>query len=46
MDFNPNPKKQAMEVYFSRKIVNNNPIPPSFNKSQVKISEIHNHLIL
>ena len=43
MDFNPDPKKQAIEVSFSRKIVNNNPIPPFFNQSQVKISEIHKH---
>ena len=46
MDFNPDPKNQTIEVYFSRKITNNNPSPPSFNQSQVKISEIHKHLRL
>ena len=44
MDFNPDPKKQAIEVCFSRKIVSNNPSPLFFNQSQVKISEIHKHL--
>ena len=44
MDFNPDPKKQAIEVCFSRKIVSNNPSPLSFNQSQVKISESHKHL--
>ena len=33
----PDPKKQATEVCFSRKIVSNNPHPPSFKQSQVKI---------
>ena len=41
MDFKLDPKKQAIEVYFSRKIVSNNPSPFSFNQSQVKISESH-----
>ena len=44
MDFNPNPKKQATEVCFSRKIISNNPSPLSFNQSQVEISESHKHL--
>ena len=43
MDFNPDPKKQAIEVCFSRKIVSNNPSPLSFNQSQVKISESHKY---
>ena len=44
MDFNPNPKKQAIEVCFSLKIVINNPSPLSLNQSQVKLSESHKHL--
>ena len=31
-DFNPDPKKQAIEACFSRKIVSNNPSPLSFNQ--------------
>ena len=46
MDFNPDPKKQAVKVFFSRKIVRNNPRPLSFNQPQVKISESHKHLDL
>ena len=37
MDLNPDPKKQAIEVCFSHKIVSNSPRPPSFKQSQVKI---------
>ena len=44
MDFNPNPKKQAIEVCFSLKIVINNPSPLSLNQSQVELSESHKHL--
>ena len=44
MDFNPDPKKQAIKVCFSRKIVSSNPSPLSFDQSQVKISESHKHL--
>ena len=44
MDFNPDPKKQAIEVCFSRKIVSNNVSPLSLNQSQAKISESHKHL--
>ena len=44
MDFNPYPKKQAIAVCFSRKIVSNNPSPLFFNQSQVKISESHKDL--
>ena len=46
MDFNPDPKKQAVKVFFSHKIVRNNPRPLSFNQPQVKISESHKHLDL
>ena len=41
IDFNPDPKKQDIEICFSRKIVSNNPSPLSFNQFQVKISESH-----
>ena len=44
MDFNIDPKKQAIEICFPRKFVSNNPSPLSFNQSQVKISETHEHL--
>ena len=44
MDFNPDPKKQTIEVCFFRKIISNNPSPLSFNQSQVKISGGHKHL--
>ena len=44
MDFDPDPKKQATEVCFSHKILNNNPKLLSFNGSQVKTYERHNHL--
>ena len=44
IDFNPDPKKQAIEVCFSRKIVSNYLSLLSFNQSQVKISESHKHL--
>ena len=44
MDFNSDPKKQAIEICFSRKIVSNNSSPLSFNQSQVKIPESHKHL--
>ena len=41
MGINPDPKKQAIEVFLSLEIVSNNPSPLSFNRSQVKISENH-----
>ena len=44
MNFNPDPKKQAIEVCFFRKIISNNPSPLSFNQSQVKISGSKKHL--
>ena len=43
-NFNPDPKKQAIVVCFSRKIVTINPRPLSLNRYQVKISESHKHL--
>ena len=44
MDFDPNPKNQAIEVYFYDKIVSNNPNPLFFSQSQIKISENHKNL--
>ena len=44
MDFNPNPKKQAIEVCFFRKTVSNNPSQLSLPQSQVKISGSNKHL--
>ena len=44
MYFKPNPKKEAIEVSFSHKIVSNNSSQLSFNQSQVKISKSHEHL--
>ena len=44
MDFNPFPKKQAIEVCFSSKIISKNQSSLSFNQSQVKICESHKHL--
>ena len=44
MDFNPDPKKQAIEVCFPHKIVSNHSKPILFHPSQVKISDSHKHL--
>ena len=44
MDFNSNPKKQAVEVCISCKIVSNDSNPLSFNQSKVKILERHKQL--
>ena len=43
IDFNPDPKKQDIEVFFSRKIISNNPNLVSFNQFQVEIFERHKH---
>ena len=44
MLFNPDPRKQAMEVYFSRKLNQNSPLPLDFNENKVQTVEVHNHL--
>ena len=44
IEFNPDPKKQAIKVCFSCKIESNSPNPLPFNQSQVKISESHKQL--
>ena len=44
MLFNPDPRKQAMEVYFSRKLNQNSPLPLDFNDNKVQTVEVHNPL--
>ena len=44
MLFNSDPRKQAMEVYFSRKLNQNSPLPLDFNENKVQTVEVHNHL--
>ena len=44
MSLNPDSKKQAIEIFFPRKIVSNNLSPVSFNQFQVKMSKSHKHL--
>ena len=44
MLFNPDPRKQATEVYFSRKLNQDNPLPLDFNDNTVQTVEVHNHL--
>ena len=44
MLFNPDPRKQAMEVYFSRKLSQDSHLPLDFNDNTVQTVEVHNHL--
>ena len=44
MLFNPDPRKQATEVYFSRKLNQDSPLPLDFNDNTVQTVEVHNHL--
>ena len=44
MLFNPDPRNQATEVYFSRKLNQDNPLPPEFSGNTVQTVEVHNHL--
>ena len=44
MRFNPDPKKQALEVIFSRKISKIDNLPLYFNDNLVKSSSTHKHL--
>ena len=44
MLFNPDPRKQATEVYFSRKLNQDSPLPLDFNNNAVQTVEVHNHL--
>ena len=42
--FNPDPKKQAQEVYFSKKSNNENSLPVTFNNAKVVTCSTHKHL--
>ena len=44
MIFNSDPRKQAMEVYFSRKLNQGSPLPLDFNDNTVQTVDMHNHL--
>ena len=44
MLFNPDPRKQATEVYFSRKLKQDSPLPLDFNDNTVQTVEVHRHL--
>ena len=44
MFFNLDPRNQATEVYFSRKLNQGNPLPPDFSDNTVQTVEVHNHL--
>ena len=44
MLFNPDPRKQATEVYFSRKLNQDSPLPLDFNDNIVQTVAVHNHL--
>ena len=43
---NPNPRKQATEIYFSRKLNQDSPLPLDFNDNTVQTVEVHKHLNL
>ena len=44
MLFNPDPSKEATEVYFSRKLNQDSPLPLDFNDNTVQTVEVHKHL--
>ena len=44
MSFNPDPSKQAVEVYFSRRLIPPNVPVLSFNNNNIVTSEFQNHL--
>ena len=44
MQFNPDPNKQAQEVYFSKKSNNENSLPVTFNNAKVVNCSTHKHL--
>ena len=44
MLFNPDLRKQATEVYLSRKLNQDSPLPLDFNDNTVQTVEVHNHL--
>ena len=44
MLFNPDPREQATEIYFSRKLNQDSPFPLDFNHNTVQTVEVHKHL--
>ena len=44
MIFNPDPKMQTTEVYFSRKLNQDSPLPLDFNDNTIQTVEVHNYL--
>ena len=44
MIFIPDPRKEATEVYFSRKLNQDSPLPLDFNDNTVQNVDVHNHL--
>ena len=44
IQFNPDPKKQAQEVIFSKKAESNNSLPLTFNKIEVRTCQSQKHL--
>ena len=44
MFFNPNPRKQATQFYFSRKLNQDSPLPLELNYNTVQTVEVDNHL--
>lgn len=44
--FNPVPKRQAREAYFSRRLNQDSPLPLDFNNNIVQTAELHEHLDL
>ena len=44
MIFIPDPRKEATEVYFSRKLNQDSPLPLDFNDNTVQTVDVHNHL--
>ena len=46
MIFKPDPRKEAVEVYFSGKLNQDSSLPLNFNYNTVKAVEVHKHLSL
>ena len=44
MQFNPDPNKQAQEIYFSKKSNNENSLPVTFNNAKAVTCSNHKHL--
>ena len=44
MQFNPEPKKQAQQMTFSKKVERNNSLPLTFNKTEVRTCQSQKHL--